>query len=121
MKNHEIKFKNKNHTYSIFIGKNTLGILPKKIKSLCPETKKIALIIDKNIPLKFKKYLKQKLKNYNLIILPFDANEKNKSTNIVNYFLNILLSKNFNRSDLVIGIGGGITGDVTGYVASIWL
>ncbi len=120
MKNHEIKFKNKNHTYSIFIGKNTLGILPKKIKSLCPETKKIALIIDKNIPLKFKKYLKQKLKNYNLIILPFDANEKNKSTNIVNYFLNILLSKNFNRSDLVIGIGGGITGDVTGYVASIF-
>ena len=27
-------------------------------------------------------------------------------------FLKILLSKNFNRSDLIIGVGGGITGDV---------
>ena len=116
----EIKFKNKNHSYSIFIGKNTLSILPKKIKSLCPSTKNIALVIDKNIPHKFTKELKKKLKNYNLLILSFKANEKNKSINIANYFLNILSSKNFNRSDLVIGVGGGITGDVTGFVASIF-
>ena len=48
------------------------------------------------------------------------ANEKNKSINTVNYFLNKLLSKNFNRSDLIIGVGGGITGDVIGFVASIF-
>ena len=116
----EIKFKSKNHSYSIFIGKNSLSILPKKIKSLCPNTKNIALVIDKNIPHKFTKELKKKLKNYNLLILPFKASEKNKSINIANYFLNILLSKNFNRSDLIIGVGGGITGDVTGFVASIF-
>ena len=52
--------------------------------------------------------------------MPFEAKEKNKSVNKVNYFLNILLSKNFNRSDLIIGVGGGITGDVTGFVASIF-
>ena len=54
----EIKFKSKNHSYSIFIGKNSLSILPKKIKSLCPNTKNIALVIDKNIPHKFTKELK---------------------------------------------------------------
>ena len=116
MKNQEIKFKNKNHNYSIFIGKNTLNILPKKIKLLCPKTKNIALIIDKNVPLNLKKILKKKLKNYNLFFSSFNANEKNKSLNIVNYYLNILLSKNFNRSDLIIGVGGGITGDVAGFV-----
>ena len=31
-----------------------------------------------------------------------------------------MLSKNFNRSDLIIGVGGGITGDVAGFVASIF-
>ena len=31
-----------------------------------------------------------------------------------------MLSKNFNRSDLIIGVGGGITGDVVGFVASIF-
>ena len=120
MKNLEIKFKTKNSYYSIIIGKNSLEVLPKKIKLLCPKTKKIAFIIDKNVPVKFLVNLRKKLKNYNILFLPFVANEKNKSLNIVNYYLNILLSKNFNRSDLVIGVGGGVTGDVSGFVASIF-
>ena len=120
MKNQEIKFKNKNHNYSIIIGKNSLNILPKKIRVLCPKTKKIALIADRNVPAKFKKNLKKLLKNYKLIFLQFAAAEKSKSINSVNYYLNVLLSKNFNRSDLVIGLGGGITGDVSGFIASIF-
>ena len=120
MKNQEIKIKNKNHNYSIVIGKNLLNILPKKIKKLCPNTKKIALLIDTKVPGKFKKEINRKLKKYNLLFLPFHANEKNKSLRTANYYLNKLLSKNFNRSDLIIGVGGGITGDVTGFVASIF-
>ena len=61
MKNQEIKFKGKNNSYSIFIGENTLKVLSKKIRILCPKTKKIAIIIDKNVPLKFKKELKNKI------------------------------------------------------------
>ena len=87
---------------------------------MCPKTKKIAIIIDKKVPLKFKIELKKKLKNYNIFFLTFSASEKNKSFNTVNYFLNILLVKNFNRSDLIIGVGGGITGDVVGFIASIF-
>tara|TARA_B100000963_G_scaffold194628_1_gene169303 strand:- start:436 stop:1542 length:1107 start_codon:yes stop_codon:yes gene_type:complete len=118
MKNQEVKFKNQN--YSIIIGKNTINLLPKKIKLLCPKTKKIALIIDKKIPQKFKKKLKNKLNSYDILLLPFTANEKNKNINTVNSFLKVLLSKNFNRTDLIIGVGGGIVGDVIGFVASIY-
>jgi len=120
MKNQEIKFKSKSQNYSIILGKNTINILPKKIKSLCPKTKNIAFIIDKNVPTKFKTDLKKKLKNYKLFFLYFSANEKNKSFNSVNHYLKILLSQNFNRSDLIISVGGGITGDVAGFVASIF-
>ena len=87
---------------------------------LCPNTKNIALVLDRNVPVKFKNELKKKLKNYKLLFLPFTANEKNKSLNKVNYFLKVLLSKNFNRSDLLISVGGGITGDLTSFVASIF-
>ena len=120
MKNQEIKFNNLKHKYSILIGKNVLGLLPKKIKLICPETKKIAIIIDKNVPNKFIKTLKNKLKGYKLIIVSFSANEKFKWLKTVNLLLDKLLSNNFNRSDLVISVGGGITGDVTGFVASIF-
>ncbi len=120
MKNQEVKFKDKNHKYSIIIGLDALKILPKKIKQLCPKSKNIALIIDNNVPKKFKHILKKKLKNYNLLFLSFNANEKNKSMSVVNYYLSKLLSKNFNRSDLVIAVGGGITGDIVGFVSSIF-
>tara|TARA_X000000950_G_scaffold187427_1_gene226757 strand:- start:297 stop:1409 length:1113 start_codon:yes stop_codon:yes gene_type:complete len=118
MKNQEIKFKGKNNNYSIVIGKNSIKILPKKIEILCPKARNIAFIMDKNVPRKFKTELKKNLKNYNLLFLPFSASEKNKSLKIVSYFLNILLSKKFNRADLLISVGGGITGDVAGFVAS---
>ena len=118
MKNLKINFLKQN--YSIFIGNNTLNLLPKKIKLTCPKTKNIAIIIDKKIPKKIKVKLKNKLKFFNLLFLPLEAREKNKSIKTVNNFLEILLSKNFNRSDLIIGVGGGITGDIAGFVASIY-
>tara|TARA_B100001564_G_C20643385_1_gene673240 strand:+ start:544 stop:1650 length:1107 start_codon:yes stop_codon:yes gene_type:complete len=118
MKNQELKFKTQG--YSIIIGENALNVLPKKIKKLCPKVKNIALVIDKKVPQKFKNNLKNKLKGYNLVILTFSSSEKNKSMNTIYNYLKILLSKNFNRSDLLISVGGGITGDVVGFVASIY-
>ena len=79
MKNQEIKFRNQNQNYSILIGKNVINLLSKKIKSLCPKTKKIAIILDSGIPNKFKKIIKAKLKNYDLLILPsFQVKKKNQ-------------------------------------------
>jgi 3-dehydroquinate synthase len=120
MKNQEIKFKSQNQNYSILIGKNVINLLSKKIKSLCPKTKKVAIILDSGIPNKFKKIIQAKLKNYDLLILPFIPSEKRKSIKTVNFFLNKIISKNFNRSDLIIGFGGGITGDVAGFISSIF-
>ena len=120
MKNQEIKFKNLTHNYSILVGSNTLGLLPQRIKLLCPKTKKIALIVDRNIPIKFIKIVKNKLRDYYVFILPFAASEKFKSLSKTVFYVNKLLSKNFNRSDLIISMGGGITGDLGGFVASIF-
>ena len=119
MKVQKIKFKNSNKDYSILIGNNILKILSLKVKSLCPQTKKIALIFDKGVPSKYKKIILKNLKKYEVYVYNFNANEKTKSIKSVTFLLNKLLLKNFNRSDLIIGIGGGITGDFSGFVASI--
>ena len=120
MKTQIIKFKDQENSYSVIIVNKVLRFLPGKIKKLCPHTRKIGLIFDKNIPNKFKKDLKKKLKKYNLNFFNFEASEKTKSFKIVNNILNALLKKNFNRTDLIIGVGGGITGDVSGFIASIY-
>ena len=39
---------------------------------------------------------------------------------MLNNILKILLSKNFSRQDCLITVGGGITGDVGGFAASIF-
>ena len=120
MKVHELKFKNYSQNYSIIIGDNSLSLIQKKIKRLCPKTKKIALIFDNKVPRKFKYILKKKLKDYETFFFPFNATEKSKSLRTVDSLLKKMLLKNLNRSDLIIGVGGGITGDVSGFVASIY-
>tara|TARA_Y100000591_G_scaffold326519_1_gene349359 strand:- start:20 stop:1132 length:1113 start_codon:yes stop_codon:yes gene_type:complete len=120
MKTQEIKFKDKKNSYSIIIGKNILNILPKRVKNLCPKTKKIGIIIDKNIPKKYKRKLINVLKKYHVDLFAFSPSEKNKSLNTVNIFLKKLLIKNYNRSDLIISVGGGITSDVSGFISSVY-
>ncbi len=120
MQNQEVKFKGKSSNYSVLIGRNVINQLPIYIKKVCPKTKKIAIVIDKNVPKKFQTLLKRKLQNYDIVFFSFNANEKAKSLNTVNFYLNKLLASNFNRSDLIIGIGGGITGDVVGFISSIF-
>ena len=59
MKYQETKFKNSKSSILFLIGNNILNILPKKINNLCPATKKIAIIIDKEVPKKFSIILKK--------------------------------------------------------------
>ena len=116
----EIKVKHLDKKYSILIGNNILKILPNRIKSISPQTKKIAVFFDNGVPYKYKKIILSNLKKYQVDIINFNPDEKKKSLKFVSFFLNKLLAKNFNRTDLVIGVGGGITGDLIGFVASIF-
>ncbi|MBA1339486.1 MAG: 3-dehydroquinate synthase/shikimate kinase / 3-dehydroquinate synthase [Pelagibacterales bacterium] len=115
----EIKVKNINSKYSIFIGENILDILPKKIKTICPNTRKIGIVIDRNIPKKFKLQLAKLLKKYEIFFFEYSVNEKLKSFTNTNNLIEKCIFNNFNRSDLLIAVGGGIIGDFCGFVASI--
>ena len=119
MKKNKIKILKTKANYSIIIGNNTLNLLKKKIKLICPKTRKIVLVIDKNIPKKFKIKVKKILNNYELISYEFLPNEKLKSFKRVNYLVEECNRKNLNRSDLIIAFGGGIIGDYASFVASI--
>ena len=51
----------------------------------------------------------------------FDGGEKNKNMSTVTAILNFLADSGFSRSDILLALGGGIVGDVTGFCASIYM
>ena len=119
MKITKLKVKNLRSNYSIIIGKNILHQISNQIKTLCPEAKKVALIIDKNVPKKFKSRLKKYLKKYKIYTFEYSVSEKFKTFSNVNKLVEKCLAANFNRSDVLISLGGGILGDYSAFAASI--
>jgi len=119
MRTSRLQVKNLNLNYSIIIGKNILSQIPKRIEALCPKAKKIALVVDKNIPKKFQKKLKNILKKYDVYVFEYSTSEKFKSFVNANKLVEKCLSNNFTRSDILISFGGGIIGDLGAFAASI--
>ena len=60
MKIDKIIVKTKETTYPIIVGNGAISLLKRQVNKLCPNTKKIAVIFDKNVPNIFK----TKIKNY---------------------------------------------------------
>ncbi len=118
MKVHKIQIITKTKKYPIFIGSKLILKINKILVSQKLSYSKILIVMDKNIPLKYRSILIKNLKAKVKIKYIFNANEKNKNQKNVNLIQNILFKNRFNRDDCVIAFGGGITGDVVGYCAS---
>ena len=120
MKPIKLKINTKRQKYPIIIGSNLVSNLSNIAKNNSVNFKKCLLIIDKNISKKIFSKIKKSLDKKKLYIYFFNANEKNKNQNSVNKILDILLKQNFSREDCLISIGGGITGDISGFAASLF-
>ncbi len=112
-----IRTKSKN--YNIYIGENIISKIDKIINNENIKFKKALIVVDKKIPKNFLKKLLSKIVCDKKIIFLFNASEKNKNLNSANAILELLFINNFTRNDIVICLGGGITGDVACFAASI--
>ena len=113
-----IKTQSKN--YNIFIGNNIISQFKKIIKSEGFNFKKVLIIIDSKIPKPIVSRIRSQFNYKTKIIYKFNASEKNKNLNSINSILEILFKNNFTRNDVIICVGGGIAGDVSGFASSIY-
>jgi 3-dehydroquinate synthase len=109
-----------NHKYPIIIGSGLINKLSKILEDNEIRFQKCLLIIDNKISKNLIKKILSSLSKKKIFIYYFHASEKNKSQSSINKILKILLEKNFHRNDCLISIGGGITGDVSGFASSIF-
>ncbi len=120
MKPIKLFIETKSERYPILIGRNLISRLSNLLKKNSITFKKCLFVIDKSIPRKNLIKMIDSFENIDVHKFEFYANEKNKNQKTVNNILNILLNKNFSRNDCLISIGGGITGDISGFAASLF-
>ena len=120
MKTIKLNIKTKMQEYSIIIGSNLILNISKILNDNSVDFKKCLLIVDENISKKIISKIKKSIIRKKIYVYFFKATEINKNQNSVNKIVNILLNKNFSREDCLISIGGGITGDVSGFAASLF-
>jgi 3-dehydroquinate synthase len=116
----KLKIKTKSETYPIIIGSNIIKDLSRYINEYSINFNQCLLIIDKKVPNKMILKITKSLKRKKIFKFLFDSKERNKNQTNLNKILQILLNKNFSRQDCIITVGGGITGDVGGFAASLY-
>ena len=112
-----VEVKNENLRYPIILG---AAILP-KIADFIKEkhkNKRIAVITDDNMKSAYEGKIMGALKSLNPYILSVPPGEDSKSRKTKQEIEDILLEKKYGRDTLLIAFGGGIIGDLAGFVAS---
>jgi 3-dehydroquinate synthase len=119
MKKVKLIVKTKSKSYPIYFGNNILKDVGNLIKKKYPNVKKICVIGDNKLPKSIFKKLIISIKNYNLKVFSINASEKNKNLKTASKIIEQLLKENFNRSDCIISLGGGIIGDLSAFISSL--
>ena len=109
--NKKIKIKSREKNYCIEIKYN---FFKNKLINLIKNKNKIIIIIDRNV-----EYLLNNIKfKNNIFIIKIKGSEKIKNFNNYEILTKKILSFGVDRNSIVIAIGGGTIGDLSGFVAS---
>ncbi len=109
-------------SYEIFIEKGAIKLLPKYLKENSVG-KSYAIITDTTVQKLFGNSLQKLLKRNGIKseIITFPQGEKSKRMSTIKSMAEEMVRKGFTRKDAVIAIGGGVTGDMGGFLASVYM
>lgn len=84
---------------------------------------KVCIITDTNVSPYYLEEVFKITKEYAAVVETFiiQPGEENKNLHTVNSVYEFLIRSNFQRNDLLIALGGGVIGDMTGFVAATYL
>lgn len=108
--------------YDIHIGKGILSSLGEEILKI-GKVQKVCLVSDSNV---FPLWGETALKNihafgFHTVSFVFPAGEASKNPATYLELLNILAENKLTRTDLIVALGGGVVGDLSGFAAATYL
>lgn len=112
----------KKHCYDIVIEKD-FQTLSREIEALGSSQKKIAVITDSVVGALYMEEILNLLKPVckTVVSYTFKAGEEQKNLNTIHDIYRFLIEHSFERSDMLIALGGGVVGDITGFAAATYL
>ena len=121
-KNYSIKIPLKENSYEVIVGTNIINKYKNKIFSTIKNAKKIFIVTDTKIKkLHLKKIIQIISGKYTIKTLVIKPGEKMKDIKTINKIVTVLLKNKISRNDAIFALGGGVIGDLSGFLASITL
>lgn len=110
------------HSYDIIIQAGSLKNIGKWVGDLW-EKQKILVLTDKNVAKEYLDQVEKSLKDAGFSIGSYvvEPGEKSKSLETASKIYDFLSKEGFTRSDGIIALGGGVVGDLAGFVASTYM
>lgn len=106
--------------YPVLIAPHAMDELPRVLERLEPKPAHLLLVGDSNtLPLYASKVMTALGQTIPQFEIP--AGEEHKTLATVNRIWEAMGAAKLERNDVVIALGGGVTGDLTGFAASAWL
>lgn len=105
------------HAYPVLIGRGLLGELPQ----LIPGAERVAVIHPASLTLTAEAIRDDLAATHAVTLIEVPDAEDAKSAAVLEFCWNALGSSGFTRSDAIVGVGGGATTDLAGFVAATWL
>lgn len=108
--------------YDIVFASDFSGLL-EELKDFNIEERKIAVIADSNTAPLFGEEVRKILEGNckKAILHSFPAGEEHKTLDTVKEIYKKLIEEKLDRKDLLIALGGGVVGDITGFTAATYL
>ena len=109
-------------TYSVHIGSGILHSLGQQLSAAVP-VHTAAMISDSNVWPLYGQAAQKSLQDagFRVVSYVFPAGEESKNGNTYLQILQFLAQEQLTRSDCVIALGGGVVGDLAGFVAATFL
>lgn len=108
--------------YRILLEESFEGLIP-LLHSLKLKGRKLCLVCDSNVAALYENEVSTLLKinGFSSISFTFPAGEASKNLDTVSLLYEVLIEHSFDRNDVLLALGGGVTGDLTGFVAATYL
>lgn len=113
---------NKKPCYDIVFSQGFEGIW-EELAELGAENKRLCIVTDSNVDKFYGEELRSLLEGKCIKVCKyvFTAGEENKNLDTVRELYKFLIEEKFDRKDMLLALGGGVVGDLTGYAAATFL